>query len=240
VASPIVIVPGHFLEWRAYRPLADRLKKPPFNRDVRLAPVEPFHWWRSTGADFRPVLDVMAETIERTADETGSTVTVIGHSAGGRLTRKFLGEDDYHGNHYAGHRFVDTLVCLGTPHHSWADASSVSTRWANDHYPGCFFAPKIRYVSVISRYVKGNSEGSLGERMAFSMYEQVGQHGDVWGDGIIPEHCTELEGAEVIRLEGVYHLPVPFMTWFDAPRTLEMWALKSLESGVASLESSKR
>lgn len=136
--SPIVIVAGHFLEWRAYLPLANRLRAEPFNRQVWIAPIEPYHWWQSSGANFRPVIDVIAQCIETVAEQTGAPVTVIGHSAGGRLTRKFLGEDDYCGRHYAGHRFVTTLVCLGTPHHSSAPASSVSTRWANEHYPGAF------------------------------------------------------------------------------------------------------
>lgn len=225
MASPIVIVAGHFLEWRAYLPLARRLQAEPFHRRVWIAPIEPYHWWQSSGANFRPVIDVMATCIERVADETGETVTVVGHSAGGRLTRKFLGEDDYCGRRYAGHRFVNTLVCLGTPHHSWAAASSVSTRWANEHYPGAFFAPKIRYVSVVSRYIKGNRRGTLAERAAYAMYESLlAAPGDVWGDGIVPEPCMTLDGAEVIRLEGVYHLPVPLTTWYDAPQVLPQWA----------------
>jgi triacylglycerol esterase/lipase EstA (alpha/beta hydrolase family) len=224
MSSPIVIVAGHFLEWRAYQTLAARLRAAPFNRRVWIAPLEPFHWWRSTGANFVSVIDVIAQCVERVADETGETVAVIGHSAGGRLTRKYLGEDDYHGRRYGGHRFVNTLMCLGTPHHSWAEASSVSTRWANEHYPGCFFAPKIRYVSVISRYVKGNAGGTLGERAAHAMYAQIGRDGDVWGDGIIPEHCAMLDGAEVIGLSGVHHLPLPFVTWYDAQNVLPLWA----------------
>jgi|YNPMSStandDraft_1061717.scaffolds.fasta_scaffold02015_9 triacylglycerol esterase/lipase EstA (alpha/beta hydrolase family) len=223
--SPVVIVPGHFLEWRAYLPLASRLRAEPFNRQVWIAPIEPYHWWQSSGANFRPVIDVMARCIEDVAEQTGMSVTVIGHSAGGRLTRKFLGEDDYCGRRYAGHRFVNTLVCLGTPHHSSAPASSVSTRWANEHYPGAFFAPKIRYVSVISRYIKGNRHGTLAERTAYALYESLlGAPGDVWGDGIVPEPCMMLEGSEVIQLEGVYHLPVPLVTWYDAPHILPQWA----------------
>ncbi len=222
--SPIVIVSGHFLDWRAYQKLADRLRAAPYGRDARVARIEPMNWWRSSGADFRPVIDAIADAVERTADETGAAVTVVGHSAGGRLTRKYLGEDDYNGRVYGGHRFVSQLVCLGTPHHSWDPASRVSTRWANEHYPGAYFAPKIRYVNVVSRSVRGNPRGTLAERTAYTIYARVGNDGDVWGDGIIPEHCAVLDGAEQITIEGVYHLPIPFMKWYDDPATLTQWA----------------
>ena len=50
------------------------------------------------------------------SDEPQGRVALIGHSAGGWISRAYLSSREYGGKRYKGHKLVHSLITLGTPH----------------------------------------------------------------------------------------------------------------------------
>ena len=58
-------------------------------------------------------------------------MAIIGHSAGGWISRVFLSEREYGGRAYRGAALVHSLVTLGTPHGDSKGAAFRGVAWVN-------------------------------------------------------------------------------------------------------------
>ena len=209
--------------------LASALRRRGFTVDV--LPVERRDWFNVAKALFSPnfysgrctasegyrwYLDRVALAVQR-RESAGQRVTLVGHSAGGWLARAFLGDEIYC---VAGgpRPAVRALVSLGTPHAPPPDGVADVTRgcltWLEETYPGAFYHPGVRYVSVAGNTVAGRTgeaRDEAGQRRppayAASSYSTLlGGDGDgVEGDAVVPTSCALLPGSVQVVLPGVWH-----------------------------------
>ncbi|PIN25163.1 hypothetical protein CDL12_02106 [Handroanthus impetiginosus] len=165
---PAVILPGLGNNTNDYQKLALILKD--YGVPTVIAKVSRIDWlrnaaglldanyWRGTLRP-RPVLDWYFKRVEEAVDEAkelaqGSTLSLIGHSAGGWLARVYLQE--------FGLPDVSLLLTLGTPH--LAPPKGVSgvidqTRglldYVEKHCAKAVYTPELRYVCIAGRYIQG-------------------------------------------------------------------------------------
>jgi len=221
---PIVIVGGWLSSPNDYFGMARTLANPPYGRIVYITDFGRIAWASLRDPDFTPVLDVLAQTVELALAETGAErIDLIGHSAGGRIARAYLGHLPYNGKRYDGQRFVATLTTLGTAHTTYEVWVKIFAGLVNERYPGAFYS-HISYRSVAGRSVRGRRFGTLEEIVAFRSYEVSFGDGNQIGDGIVPTHACYLEGADNIILEGARHAPYNApRTWYGAPEVIPLW-----------------
>ncbi|GMH36031.1 hypothetical protein BSKO_03899 [Bryopsis sp. KO-2023] len=158
-------------------------------------------------------------------------VAILASSASGWITRIMLGSGpEYCGRVYHGSDRVDRLVTLGAPH--FCNGKGVSRKnldFVNTHYPGAHH-PHIRYACVAGKAKKG--EKALIPDFTYQSYELCAESGDVWGDGVIPvESALNLDGAETLLLEDVWHLPGDAKdgrVWYGSEEVIDSW-VKYLE-----------
>lgn len=145
------------------------------------------------------------------ARTSGGRIALIGHSAGGYIARIYLSNRAYGGKAYCGSRLVHSLVTLGTPHSVGLGVAFANVAWARREPT----PPGVACLAVGSRGTPGDSSGSL-TRGAYSFCTAAGQGGELLdGDGITTaESSIDLDGAEVLMLDGVLHYP------FTAPGPL--------------------
>ncbi|WP_240695688.1 lipase [Candidatus Chloroploca sp. Khr17] len=231
---PIVIVGGWLSSPGDYLGFARILAQPSYNRIVYITDFGRTQWAALRDPDFTPILNVVARTVELALHETGAEqIDLIGHSAGGRVARAYLGDQPYHGVVYNGQRHVATLTTLGTAHTTYEVWVQEFAGMVNGRYPGAYY-PHIRYTSVVGRSVQGKRLGTPEEILAFRSYDVSFGDGNQLGDGIIPTHACYLDGADNLVLEGVRHAP------YNAPRTwygardvvLAWWEGSSLDETV--------
>ncbi|KAL0425519.1 UNVERIFIED_CONTAM: hypothetical protein Sradi_1086700 [Sesamum radiatum] len=165
---PAVILPGLGNNTNDYQKLALVLKD--YGVPTVIAKVSRIDWlrnaaglldsnyWRGTLRP-RPVLDWYLKRVEEAVNDAkelaqGSTLSLIGHSAGGWLARVYLQE--------FGISDVSLLLTLGTPH--LAPPKGVSgvidqTRglldYVEKHCAKAVYTPEFRYVCIAGRYIQG-------------------------------------------------------------------------------------
>ncbi len=224
MARPIVIVGGWLSSPNDYLGMARVLAAPPFGRIVYITDFGRTDWAALRDPNFAPVLDVVARTVELALTETGATqVDLIGHSAGGRVARAYLGSEPYGGITYDGQRYVATLTTLGTAHTTYEVWVERFAGAINRSYPGAFY-PQIAYKSVAGQSVRGRPLGNLEEILAFRSYETSFNDGAQMGDGIVPTAACYLEGADNLVLEGARHAPYNApRTWYGADAVVPLW-----------------
>ena len=108
------------------------------------------------------------------------------------------------------------------------EAEEPAARWVEDRVPGARFTPQVQYCSVGGKLVRGDSQGSLRERQAYSFYEQIGGEGDAWGDGLVPVASALLAGSRQIVLEGVSHFTGFGRPWYGSPSIVPRWRHASM------------
>ncbi|NJP05996.1 MAG: alpha/beta hydrolase [Chloroflexaceae bacterium] len=223
-SNPIVLVGGWLSSAQDYLGLARLLSRPPHNRIVYIADISRREWFRMRDPDFRYVLNIVARTVDLALHETGSKrVDIIGHSAGGRIARAYLGDQPHLGVVYNGQRFVSSLITLGTPHTTWEVFVRQFGQFVNDAYPGAFY-PHIAYRSVAGESVQGKRFGTPEEMFAHRSYELVINDGQSIGDGVSPTSSCYLPGAENLILPGVRHAPYNApRRWYGAPAVMMQW-----------------
>lgn len=96
-------------------------------------------------------------------------------------------------------------------------------RWVQQHVPDTIFAPQVRYTSVVGKYIHGRPSGSPTERFAFKVYKDIGEDGNVWGDGIVPVNSALIPGSEQIILVGVSHHTVVGRPWYGSEEVIRSW-----------------
>ncbi len=240
---PTVILPGYLAGAPGYQPLQQALQARGYP-----AVVVPLKWqdWLQTvgGRSVTPILRQVDATVQQAMQQFGaSRVNLVGHSAGGWLARIYLGDQPYdihavdHGNAaWAAHRFVATLVTLGTPHTSQERWTRKNLDFVNQTYPGAFY-PDVHYVCVAGKAIYGQ-RWRLGGWLAYSSYELTCGTGDCWGDGITPIAAAHLApgnaGANAqlknLILEGVQHSPKGGLLvrssrpWYGSPQFIPQWS----------------
>ncbi|MDJ0735214.1 MAG: triacylglycerol lipase [Nostocaceae cyanobacterium] len=223
---PTVILPGYLEGAIAYRQLEQCLQTMGF--PTVTVPLRRRDWIPTLGG--RPVTPILMQ-LERTVKDVlqqyqTSQINLIGHSAGGWISRIYLGDIPYSGvgkakaSVWLAHPHVATLITLGTPHTSQERWTRWNLDFVNNNYPGAFY-DKVRYVCVAGKTIFG--EKRWGSYIAYSSYQLTCGQGDTWGDGITPIAAAHLQGAENLVIEGVKHSPKSPGIWYGSPEIVTNW-----------------
>jgi pimeloyl-ACP methyl ester carboxylesterase len=200
--APIVIVGGATWWPGNYRNFASLLREIS-GSEVHIAPLTPLDWTLGYFRGFGQLVFEVASAVDRALLEGESKKAVlVGHSAGGLACRVYIGGDPpYGGRRYSGHRRVQSLITLGTPH-TVADKPHLApiTR-VNELFPGALHAEAgLRYLSVAGSVADGATSPRVRKR-----YERFVDDGRVAGDGIVPVDAALLPGSEIRVLDGLHH-----------------------------------
>jgi pimeloyl-ACP methyl ester carboxylesterase len=200
--TPIVIVGGATWWPSSYRNFASTLQEIS-GCEVHVAPITPLDWALGYFRGFGQLVFEVASTVDRALLESdGKKVVLLGHSAGGLACRVYIGGDPpYGGRRYSGHRRVERLITLGTPHNVRETKRFAPVSRINDLFPGAVHADGgLRYLSVAGDAVDGSSSAKVRKR-----YEQFVEDGRVSGDGVVPVEAALLPGSEEVVVDGVHH-----------------------------------
>ncbi|MCC5639070.1 triacylglycerol lipase [Nostoc sp. CHAB 5844] len=223
---PTVIVPGYLESAIAYLTLEQSLTQLGF--PTVTVPLRRRDWLPTVGGrPVTPILQQLDLTVKQILQESQATqINLIGHSAGGWISRIYLGEKPYTPRSKANpsiwnaHPLVATLITLGTPHISQERWTRWNLDFVTNNYPGAFYK-NVRYVCVAGKTIFG--ERRPGSWLAYSSYQLTCGQGNTWGDGITPIASAHLEGAENLIIEGVRHSPRTPGMWYGSPEPLKVW-----------------
>lgn len=220
MALPTVILPGYLESAIVYRQLEQSLQNLGF--PTVTVPLRRRDWIPTFGG--RPITPIV-QRLDRTVKQilqkyNASQINLIGHSAGGWISRIYLGEKPYLGSAWSAHPLVATLITLGAPHISQERWTRWNLDFVKNNYPGAFYK-NVRYVCVAGKTIFG--ERRRGSWLAYTSYQLTCAQGNTWGDGITPIAAAHLDGAENIVLEGVVHSPRSLGIWYGSPEPLKAW-----------------
>jgi pimeloyl-ACP methyl ester carboxylesterase len=227
-SAPIVIVGGATWWPGSYKDFASMLREIS-GSEVHVAPVTPLDWVLGYFRGFGQLVFEVASTVDRALLESEANKAVlVGHSAGGLACRVYIGgAPPYGGRRYSGHRRVECLITLGTPH-AVADKERLApiTR-VNELFPGALHAESgLRYLSVAGDAVDGASSPKARKR-----YERFVEDGRVAGDGVVPVESALLPGSESLIVDGVHHNR-RLGLWYGSDReTVGRWWPEELRVG---------
>lgn len=204
----------------SYRILASVLREIS-GSEVHVASVTPLDWTFGYFRGFGQLVFEVASTVDGALLESAAKKAVlVGHSAGGLACRVYIGGDPpYGGRRYSGHRRVERLITLGTPH-AVADRERLApiTR-INELFPGALHAQSgLRYLSVAGSAVDGASSQKARKR-----YERFVADGKVAGDGVVPVDTAILPGSESLIVDSVYHNRRLGRWYGSDPGTVRRW-----------------
>jgi pimeloyl-ACP methyl ester carboxylesterase len=234
--APIVIVGGATWWPGSYRNLASMLQQIS-GSEVHVAPVTPLDWALGYFRGFGQLVFEVASTVDRALLESEAKKAVlVGHSAGGLACRVYIGGDPpYGGRRYSGHRRVEALITLGTPH-TVADRQRLApvTR-VNELFPGALHTEAgLGYLSVAGNAVDGATSPRARKR-----YERFVEDGRVAGDGVVPLEAALLPGSESLVVDGVRHNS-RLGRWYGSDReTVERWWPEELRVGGSLVEDAR-
>jgi pimeloyl-ACP methyl ester carboxylesterase len=181
-----------------------------------------------------PVVEPKGRFLDSKDDPKGS-IALIGHSAGGWISRVYLSERNYGGRVYAGQGLVHSLVTLGTPHANAPGPAFEGISWSNEEPPLA-----IRQLAVGGTGFLGGDWGAF----TAGAYAFCGLDGSsVDGDGVTPIiSALALPGAEQLVVDHAHHfcwsevfggsLVAPELTkdhkqhcrWYGSESVLDQWA----------------
>ncbi len=226
MAQPLVFIGGYLSQPSDFIALAAELERPHYNYCVFITPIGRIRWALTRDWDFRPVISMLARTVQYALAETGAEqLTILAYSVGGVTARIYLGDQPYLGSVYDGRRYVSQLITLGTPHTSLERWTAKLYGFVDATYPGAFY-DDVRYVSIVGKALQGRKDGTLRERMARASYLNVAgaPFADGWGDGITAVANAILPGAEFLAVSNVYHSPFHGKPWYGDPEALAQWS----------------
>ena len=223
---PTVILPGYLEGAIAYRQLEQSLQQ--MGLPTVTVPLRRRDWFPTLGGrPITPILQLLDRTVKQVLQQYNvSQINLIGHSAGGWISRIYLGEKPYLGRGeikpsiWSSHPQVSTLITLGTPHISQERWTRWNLDFVNNNYPGAFY-PNVRYVCVAGKSIFG--ERRRGSWLAYSSYRLTSGQGNCWGDGITPITAAHLAEAENLVVEGVKHSPKAAGLWYGSPQIIPSW-----------------
>ncbi len=215
--APAVLLPGYLAGQAPYQGLVRAAQE--LGAVIRVVPLRWWDWLPTLGGrSVAPILERLDQTIQEVHQQyPHEKLTLIGHSAGGWISRIYLGQHPYGGRVWGGARWVARLITLGTPHTSQEPWTRRNLDFVNSQYPGAY-DPDIKYICIAGRAVQGR-KGTL----AYESYRLTWGQGEVWGDGITPVAAAHLAGAENITLPDVWHSPRSPGAWYGSPRVLPQW-----------------
>jgi pimeloyl-ACP methyl ester carboxylesterase len=227
---PTVILPGYLASATDYFALEQYLNRAGF--PTVTVPLTRQSWWVTLGGrPVTPILSRLDQTIQQVLAQTQATqVNLIGHSAGGWISRIYLGDQPYCDQKWAGQPQVKTLITLGTPHSSQERWTRRNLEFVNTAYP-CAFHKAVNYVCIAGKAIYGKPSLRPGEWFTYQSYQITGGVGQCWGDGITPIEAAHLEGATNLILENVQHSPRPSNSvrqgekhrWYGSPEVVSQW-----------------
>ncbi|MGF1574722.1 MAG: esterase/lipase family protein [Cyanophyceae cyanobacterium] len=226
---PTVIVPGYLAGSQDYEPMRQHLES--LGYPACVVPLKARDWLPTVGGrSINPILARLDQTIRATLADFGTPkVNLVAHSAGGWISRIYLGSLPYYQQIWAGADRVSALISLGTPHTSQERWTLKNLNFVNDNYPGSH-CPGVRYVCVAGRAIQGQRlswqawrQGQItgSTWIAYESYKLTCGIGDSWGDGITPIGAAHLVGADNLTLEGVYHSPR--QRWYGSVEVIKDW-----------------
>jgi pimeloyl-ACP methyl ester carboxylesterase len=216
---PNIILPGYLAGSKDYLGLQASLENLGFK-----ATIVPLLWWEWLptvgGRSIAPILLKLDQTVQKVCQEFQvSKVNLIAHSAGGWVSRIYLGEIPYYDKVWGANSRVDRLITLGTPHRSKEPWAASNLDFVNNNYPDAFH-DNVKYICVAGKAIYG--EKKWGSWLAHSSYELTCGLGNTWGDGIIPIECAHLVGAENLILERANHSPKAGL-WYGSLELIKDW-----------------
>jgi pimeloyl-ACP methyl ester carboxylesterase len=227
-SAPIVIVGGATWWPGSYREFANMLREIS-GSEVHVAPITPLDWVLGYVRGFGRLVFEVASTVDRALLESeAKRAVLVGHSAGGLACRVYIGGDPpYGGRRYSGHRRVERLITLGTPHAITDKERLAPFTRINELFPGALHAEAgLRYLSVAGDAVDGASSPKARKR-----YERFVEDGRVAGDGVVPVEAALLPGSESLIVDGVHHNR-RLGRWYGSDReTVERWWPEELRVG---------
>jgi hypothetical protein len=134
--------------------------------------------------------------------EPKGKIALIGHSAGGWISRIYLSRRNYAGRVYGGSDLVHSLVTLGTPHGDAPGPAFEGIRWCSKEEEDL----DVRKLSVGGTGFLGSDWGAL-TAGSYAFCSATGSDiSNVDGDGVTPvESALAWKGAERLVVEGVTH-----------------------------------
>jgi len=246
---PTVLVLGGFLTVPPmYRPLVRRLEERGAAGAV-VADVWTPDWLLAGARGIGPICTrsarAMREAIRLSGLRSeGAPLLVIGHSAGGITGRLLTAPEPLPARRFGSAPRVGAIVTLGTPHRLSDGAGigrrirEVAAEVADEVVPGAFFTPQIGYLSVASRAVRSDPDGSGRQRIAHVMYRSVIGRAAVpgtEGDGLVPVAATRLEGARHLVIDGAIHGPGAGAHWYGTDEAVDLWWPVALETWRSAL-----
>jgi pimeloyl-ACP methyl ester carboxylesterase len=234
--APIVIVGGATWWPGSYRNLASMLQQIS-GSEVHVAPVTPLDWALGYFRGFGQLVFEVASTVDRALLESeAKRAVLVGHSAGGLACRVYIGGDPpYGGRRYSGHRRVEALITLGTPHTVADSQRLASVTRVNELFPGALHKEAgLLYLSVAGNAVDGATSPRARKR-----YERFVEDGRVAGDGVVPLEAALLPGSESLVVDGVRHNS-RLGRWYGSDReTVERWWPEELRVGGSLVEDAR-
>jgi pimeloyl-ACP methyl ester carboxylesterase len=127
-------------------------------------------------------------------------IALIGHSAGGWISRAYLSDRNYGGKVYDGKRYIHSLVTLGSPHLEAPGPAFEGIKWV-DKEPAL-----VRSLAVGGTGFAGDAWGQFTQG-SYAFCANDGSDGSTFtGDGVTPiQSSLAYEGAETLELPGVHH-----------------------------------
>ena len=223
--APIVIVGGATWWPSGYRNFANTLQEIS-GCEVHVTPITPLDWAVGYFRGFGQLVFEVATTVDRALLESDAKkVVLLGHSAGGLACRVYIGGDPpYGGRRYSGHRRVEHLITLGTPHNVRETKRVAPISRINDLFPGALHADGgLRYLSVAGDAVDGASSAKVRKR-----YERFVEDGRVSGDGVVPVEAALLPGSEEVVVDGAHHNGRMGLWYGSNAETVGRWWPESL------------
>lgn len=187
------------------------------------------------------------ENLRTDSNKPKKKIALIGHSAGGWISRIYLSSSDYGCKSYRGSAYIHSLVTLGSPHSDAPGPAFDSIKWINNpSHETERLSGKVRSLGVAGRGFQGAdwgmlTSGSYGFCVKGVPDAASGEHHD--GDGVTPLFSAlGMPGSESMVVDGVTHfcwsdvfgggLVAPELTadhrngrhWYGSDSVLDQWA----------------
>lgn len=227
--EPVVLIGGYGSHWGEYQRFARALANVS-GRRVFVASITRFSWLVAGFTDYVLLVDRAAKAVEHALRQTGAERAIlVGHSAGGVIARGYLADrliQPHHTPHH-GYRYVSRLITLGSPLGAVENPKHLGlshAAWLDREFPGAYYAPGVQYLTVYGKLIEGKLDGTWAEQRAFRNYEYVSGIGAQWGDGVVPNSLSRIDGVPSLEIDGVGHSPWWGPRWYGCDEaTVRLW-----------------